>query len=333
MTVDRRPLPGVLGVMRQAMLVVSSLLVGVLAPPAMARSTTIAIAQPTRHPATPRFQAATPAAQSLALPLNVTDHFFLSSDGVRLHYLEAGPPAAHTLVFVPGWTMPAWIWMPQIMAFSSRYHVVAFDPRGQGDSDVPSSGYEPIRRGRDVAELIAHLQSPPVVVIGWSLGVLDILASIHVAGDRRLAGLVLVDNSVGEEPPPTYQPVPPRRGPVPNHEAAMKQFVRAMFRRPQPPIYLDRLTQATLHTPEYASRLLLAYPEPRSYWKDAVYATKVPLLYIIRPRWVAQAETLVRNRPATEMDIFNDAGHALFVDEPARFNSVTQRFLQQSVWP
>jgi microsomal epoxide hydrolase len=285
-----------------------------------------------RHPV-PVSLARRPIPPSLAMPREVTDHFFLSSDGVRLHYLEAGPPTAHTLVFVPGWTMPAWIWMPQILAFSRRYHVVAFDPRGQGDSAVPASGYEPERRGRDVAELIAHLESPPVVVVGWSLGVLDTLASIHVAGDRYLAGLVLVDNSVGEEPPPTYQPVPPRRGPPPSHEAAMKQFVRNMFRRPQSPAYLDRLAQAALRTPESARRLLLAYPEPRSYWKEAVYATKVPLLYVVRPRWVAQGENLVRNRPDTEMDIFNDAGHALFVDEPVRFNSVTQRFLQRSVWP
>jgi microsomal epoxide hydrolase len=267
------------------------------------------------------------------LPPEVTDHFFLSSDGVRLHYLEAGPPAAHTLVFVPGWTMPAWIWMPQIMEFSRRYHVVAFDPRGQGDSAVPARGYEPERRGRDVAEMISHLNSPPVVVIGWSLGVLDTLASIHVAGDSRLAGLVLVDNSVGEEPPPSYRPGPPRRGPPPNHEAAMKLFVRAMFRHPPPPAYLDRLTQDALHTPASASRLLLAYPVPRSYWREAVYATKVPLLYVIRPRWVAQGENLMRHRPATEMDVFDDAGHALFVDEPARFNSVTERFLERFVWP
>ena len=63
--------------------------------------------------------------------------FFVTSDGVRLHYLEAGPPTGHTIVFVPGWTMPAWIWGPQIQAFALRYHVVAFDPRGQGDSDAP----------------------------------------------------------------------------------------------------------------------------------------------------------------------------------------------------
>jgi len=291
--------------MRHLLFLAASLLFGVSASPAMAQ----------------------------ALPNEVTDHFFRSSDGVVLHYLEAGPQASHTLVFVPGWTMPAWIWMPQILAFSTRYHVVAFDPRGQGDSAVPSSGYEPVRRGRDVAELIAHLESPPVVVIGWSLGVLDTLASIHVAGDRRLAGLVLVDNSVGEEPAPSYQPVPRRVGPLPGHAAAMKLFVRNMFHHRQPPDYLDRLAQAALHTPESSSRLLLAYPVPRSYWREAVYATKVPLLYVIRPRWIAQGENLVRNRPDTEMDIFNDAGHALFVDEPVRFNSVTERFLQRCVWP
>jgi non-heme chloroperoxidase len=270
-----------------------------------------------------------------SLPGGVTDHFFLSSDGVRLHYLEAGPSAAHTLVFVPGWTMPAWIWMPQIQAFSRRYHVVAFDPRGQGDSAAPASGYEPVRRGRDVAELIDRLGNQSVVVIGWSLGVLDILASIHVAGDSRLAGLVLVDNSVGEEPapaPPPFRSGPRRNARPPSYPESMKEFVRAMFCRPQPPVYLDRLAEATLRTPPAASRLLLSYPMPRSYWREAVYATKVPLLYVIRPRWVAQGENLMRNRPDTEMEVFTDAGHALFIDDAARFNSVTDDFIRRHVW-
>ena len=258
--------------MRHTPILVATLLLGLLAAPALA--------QPT------------------ALPSAVTDHFFLSSDGVRLHYLESGPPTGHTIVFVPGWTMPAWIWMPQIQAFSHRYHVIAFDPRGQGDSATPPDGYEPERRGRDIAELIARLGGRRVVIIGWSLGVLDTLASIHVAGDRNLAGLVLVDNSVGEEPaPPPYKPGPHRPGPPPSRPQAMKAFVRAMFHHPQPPAYLDRLTQATLHTPPDASRLLLAYPVPRSYWRDAVYATKVPILYIIRPRWVAQGRTLCETAP------------------------------------
>ena len=113
----------------------------------------------------------------------------------------------------------------------------------------------------------------------------------------------------------------------------MRRFVQGMFHTRQSEAYLDRLTNASLRTPESASKALLAYPRPRTYWREAVYATKVPLLYVIRPRWVAQGENLVRNRPDTEMDVFSDAGHALFVDEPARFNRVTERFIERFVWP
>ena len=128
--------------------------------------------------------------------------------------------------------MPAWIWMPQILAFSHRYHVVAFDPRGQGDSAVPATGYEPVRRGRDIAELIAHLDPPPVVVVGWSLGVLDTLASVHVAGrspsgrpgaggqlGRRGAAAVLSARAAAHA---ARRPTTKRR---------CRQFVRAMFHR------------------------------------------------------------------------------------------------------
>ena len=259
--------------------------------------------------------------------------YFATSDGVRLHYLEAGPRSGHTIVFVPGWTMPAWIWEPQIRTFAQRYHVVAFDPRGQGDSDAPASGYEPGRRGQDIAELIANLEPVPVLLVGWSLGVLDALAYVRAHGDEKVAGLVLVDNSVGEEPPPPPHG-PLRRGPVLPHAIAMYRFVAGMFRHRPSETYLDRLTEATLRTPERASRALLAYPMPRTYWREAVYSTSRPVLYVVRPGWLSeQAANLARNRPGTQIAVFGDAGHALFVDDAARFNALLAGFLARTVWP
>jgi len=258
-------------------------------------------------------------------------HFFTTSDGVRLHYLETGPHTAHTIVFVPGWTMPAWIWRPQITAFARTYHVVAFDPRGQGESEVAADGYDPERRGRDIGELLAHLGPARALVVGWSLGVLDTLAEVHVEGDAHLAGLVLVDNSVGEEPPP--KPAKPSHAPPLPHAAFMRNFVRGMFHRPQSPAYLDRLTEAALRTPEPAARALLAYPVPRSYWREAVYAARGPVLYVVRPKFAEQAANLQRNRPDTETAVFSDAGHALFVDDAARFNALMQDFIRRHVWP
>ncbi len=101
--------------------------------------------------------------------------WFSTSDKVRLHVLEAGPPAgvAPVLAFVPGWSMPASIFLPQLAALGERHAVAALDPRGQGLSDVPASGYATGRRAQDVAEFVARYRR--VVLVGWSLGALEAL--------------------------------------------------------------------------------------------------------------------------------------------------------------
>ncbi len=258
---------------------------------------------------------------SIAAPARATDAQFTTSDGVRLHLIEAGPRTANTIVFVPGWTMPAWIFGPQIQAFATRYHVVALDPRGQGDSDVPASGYDHLRRGQDIAELIGNLGPRPVVLVGWSLGVLDSLAYVQQYGDRRLAGLVLIDNSVGEEPAPVPSRAPPRRGPPLGREEQMRRFVAGMFSVNPGEAYLQQLTATALRTPPGAAALLSNYPVPRTYWKQAVYSVQKPILYVVRPRFAAQAGNLAANDRLAETAVFATAGHALFVDEAARFDA------------
>lgn len=272
--------------------------------------------------------AATPA---LARPA-MQSRFFHTSDGVRLHYLLAGAANRHTIVLVPGWTMPAWIWDRQIAAFSRHYRVVAFDPRGQGDSQIATSGYNQTRRGQDIAELIATLGPAPVLLVGWSLGVLDALAYVHTHGDARLSGLVLIDNSVGENPPPAPPRHPLHAGPRLSHAAMMRGFVRSMFAHPQPPAWLDRLTRAALRTPKPAADALLAYPVPRSYWKTAIYATEKPILYIVRPRFAGQAANLAAHHPDTETVVLHNIGHALFVDDAPRFDSLLRNFIRRRVW-
>ena len=265
-------------------------------------------------------------------PSHAADVFFNTSDGVRLHMIVAGPAQAPTIVFVPGWTMPAWIFQAQIDAFARSYHVVALDPRGQGDSEVAATGYDQTRRGQDIGDLIALLGNHPVLLVGWSLGVLDSLAYVHQYGDRALSGLVLIDNSIGEDPPPVPSRGPVIRGPRLAREEQMRRFVRGMFRSSPGEDYLDRLTETALRTPPFASSLLLSYPVPRSYWLDAVLSLQKPVLYVVRPRFAAQAGNLELHQPTAETALFESAGHALFVDEPGRFNGLMQSFIRRRVW-
>jgi microsomal epoxide hydrolase len=272
-----------------------------------------------------------------------TDRFFRTSDGVRLHYIDTGYPrvtfqAGHipakqlpVLVFVPGWTMPGWIFNPQVEAFSYRYRVVVLDPRGQGSSEVPPEGYTYIRRGEDIAELVSQLGAQRVVLVGWSLGVLDSLAYVHTFGDGALAGMILIDNSVGEDPPPPPPKQPYHKAPRQTHAAFMAGFVRSMFRRPQPPAYLQQLTEAALRTPEFAANALLSYAVPRTYWKEAVYDTAKPVLYLVRPGLAGQAGNLASHHPAAESVVIADLGHAMFVDDPQRIDGLMQSFLSRRI--
>ena len=92
--------------------------------------------------------------------------FVTTSDGVKLHYLEAGTGPA--ILFVPGWTGTAEFWAPQMRHFAGSHRVVALDPRSQGDSDKPAEGNYHERRGRDIREVIDQLRLAPVIVVSWS---------------------------------------------------------------------------------------------------------------------------------------------------------------------
>jgi microsomal epoxide hydrolase len=253
-----------------------------------------------------------------------SERYFRTSDGVRLHYHDSG--RGQTLVFVPGWTMPADIWRPQLTHFSQTHRVIAFDPRAQGRSQVASGGYTVERRAQDLKELLDQLGPEPVVLIGWSLGVLESLAYVGAYGTERLAAVVLVDNSIGEEPPPVSDPtfLPRLRS---QRAKTVEGFVRGMFRQPQPEAYLRGLVNASLRVPPEASLALLSYPYPRERWRELVYRIDRPLLYAVNARFADQARNLKRQRPDTWIEVFESAGHALFVDDAERFNAVLARFL------
>jgi non-heme chloroperoxidase len=266
---------------------------------------------------------------AVARPAAARDVFFTASDGARLHYTESGPPGAPILVFVPGWTMPGWIFALQQQVFDKTYQVVLFDPRGQGISEITPGGYDQDRRGADIGELLARLPGK-IVLVGWSLGVLDALAYIHQSGGFRLAGLVLIDNSVGENPPPLAYRSAPR--PALSRDAAMRAFVAGMFHTRQSPAYLDRLTAVALRVPPADAEALLNYDVPRSYWKAALLSTDMPVLYVVRPHLQAQADHLLIDRPNTSIAVFSTAGHALFVDDANRFDTLMEHFLTTNVW-
>src|ERR1700752_2275401 len=117
--------------------------------------------------------------------------FFKTSDGIRIHYLEVG--SGRPIVFISGWTMPAWIWYKQIDECSKKYRVIAVEPRSQGESDKPTYGHLPETRARDYKELVDQLGLKQPVLIGWSMGCGELLSYVDQFSEDGIRGLVLVD--------------------------------------------------------------------------------------------------------------------------------------------
>ena len=257
----------------------------------------------------------------------ITRRSFTTSDGVALSVLEAGWQHGASdklkIALITGWSMPASIWQNQLEELGRDYHTLAIDPRGQGQSPVPGDGFTAERRARDLKEFLNPLKN--ILLIGWSLGAIESLQYVHMFGADRLAGMVLVDSSVGEEPAPApggtfLQALRDDR------DGTLDGFVRAIFKSPRSDAQVSQLVAGAKRISVEQSIALLSYPFPRTHWKEIAHAFKPPLLYLVTPQFEEQAANLQKNRPGTEVEIFKDAGHTLFVDEPERFNDLIRRF-------
>jgi len=284
--------------------------------------------------------------------------FVTTSDGVKIHYVESGKAvqgasaevgnplpngtkstkgniavyaakAAPAILFVPGWTMPEWIWQKQIDYFSRDYRVVAMDPRSQGESSPTSEGLYPAIRARDIKAVVDQLHLAPVVIVAWSMAVVETLAYVDQYGTRDLAGVVLVDSSASFLPDGGVDnALGLMKGILEDRQNVTNGFVRNLnFKKPQPEEYIQKVIQASLRVPTSdAAALLLGY-------FTADYRATLPK--IDKPALICAAKSpnngsivaMQSKIPGAQLEIFDGDGHALFVDDPDKFNAVLEDFL------
>ncbi len=99
-----------------------------------------------------------------------TSHGFVSQR-LRLNYVNWGNELAPKLLLIHGGQdhCRSWDWVAELLC--EKWHVIAPDLRGHGDSDHVSDGnYEMLDFVYDLAELIDSLGLAPLTIVGHSLG-------------------------------------------------------------------------------------------------------------------------------------------------------------------
>ena len=269
-----------------------------------------------------------------------------TSDGVKLHYLEAG--SGQPLVMIPGWSQTAEQFKYQIDGLSDRYRIIALDMRGHGESDKPAFGYRISRLAKDVYEVLISLEMENAVLLGHSMGCSVIWNYWDIFGVDKLSKLILVDQmpfitsnpAWSEEeleasgaiftPEALYDTINALAGPA--AEETTKGFIGGMVTSAISEEEKNWIIERNFTMPrDHAATLL--YNHSTQDWRDTIPRINIPTL-IISGRvslipWKSQV-WIHEQIAGSKLEIFEEeegGQHFMFIEGAEKFNQIVANFI------
>jgi non-heme chloroperoxidase len=256
---------------------------------------------------------------------------------VSLRVIEAGKPQGQpVLVFIPGWSTGADIWTHQIDTFAKTHRVITFDPCSQGDSTKTTTGNTPEMRAQDLHALLERLGVRRPVLIGWSQGVQDVAAYVERYGTKDLAGLVLVDAAISDgadgmaaRPQETAEQFKMFAVYQVHQQEYLGGMMHAIISKPQSDAVMNGLISTGMKTPSDVGVGMLVADMFGVNRTPALKKINCPTLIIAS----AKSDELARQQaganqiPHARFEKVDDSAHAVFLDQPDRFDELLKRFL------
>lgn len=270
--------------------------------------------------------------------------------GFLLHYLDWGNAGAPTVLCVHGYTSSADAFNGFARNFRDRFHIVALDVRGHGESAwSPTGAYAYHDQAGDLAAFADHLGLDQFILLGTSMGGI-ISMTYAMQHGRRLRALVL--NDIGPEVEHGSQRITQMVGSRPDQFTTLDDAMT--YRRQASPIVAGR---SSADQRELALGVLRQRPDGSWGWKmDPAYIRqRIERGAPVRPNlWPAleqlacptliiwgtdsdvlsetQAQRMVQTLPKGELLAIPDVGHAPSLVEATSLAGL-ERFLLGSAGP
>jgi microsomal epoxide hydrolase len=287
-----------------------------------------------------QFAACLIAAALLGAPAAAcaAERMVTTAPGVEIHVVDVGPKnALAPLVLVPGWTMPASIWSEQVSRFGKARRVIALDPRSQGASTKTATDNTPDARARDIKAVLDQAGAERVVLVGWSQGVQDVAGFVNQFGTARLAGVVLVDSAISEgaagvaaNPQAASRPLRMLDIYARAPEDYLRGMLDAIIVTPQGKAKIDGLVAEGMKTPPATGVAMLVADLFGADRSGAAAKLDVPVLVVTSSRALdlEAQKAMAAKIPGARQETVADAGHAVFVDQPEKFDALLAGFLE-----
>ena len=274
-------------------------------------------------------------ANALAAPWTEHD---VDVDGVPIRYIDWGTRSNPGLILVHGGAAHAHWWAHLGPYFTARWHVVALDLSGHGDSGRRDE-YSLEAWADEVMAVADHAGFPgPPVVVGHSLGGMVTIEAAVRHGDD-LSGAVIIDSPVRRPDPESVEGSTGRTfrspGVYPSLEDALPHF-RLIPEQPSTNLWvLDHIARYSLHETEHGwtwkfdpavfARNNTPLGELLGQVKSRVALFRGDYSVIVPPDTADYMyELLDRNAPVVSIP---EAYHHLIVDQPLAFVAALRTLL------
>jgi len=271
-----------------------------------------------------------------------------TSDGTRLNVLESGKGNATTLVMIPGWAQTAEQFKYQIEGLGARYHVVAIDMRGHGDSEKAASGYRIQRLAKDVDDVLAAMNLSKVTMLGHSMGCSVLWCHFDLFGTSRIARYVFCDQAsfLTTDPAWTAQEIA-NYGSIftpdsvtstanalvgPDAVATTVGFLKSMVTAAMPAAQFEWIVDLNLKMPRIAAADLI-YNHCHQDWREQLPRIALPTLFIggkaslVPPSCIAWNASQVAGAQLQIFEASEKGSHFMFIENPDKFNAVVSGFI------
>jgi len=125
---------------------------------------------------------------------------YLNVNGIRFHYLDWGSYKLQPILLLHGFMAHAHVWDDFAQNFRTRYHVIALDQRGHGETQWCEDGaYSIYDHFSDLVCFIEALDLKDFIIIGHSMGGRNALF-YTACSPNRVKKLILIDARPGNDP-------------------------------------------------------------------------------------------------------------------------------------
>jgi pimeloyl-ACP methyl ester carboxylesterase/predicted glycosyltransferase len=254
---------------------------------------------------------------------------YVSREGVKLFYQVTGG-GGPDLFLLPQCQPVTYSrqWKNQIPYLSRYFRVATMDPRGNGRSDRPPTGYDLDSRYQDLLAVLAETVRPPFALLAYSCAA---LLAIRYAAEHpeRLSHLILLSGQYSESMP---QPFEEKVAPVirDDFDAWRRRLLTRILPEPHSLKGMeDGIAWAGETTPDVLVESLRAIDGSTVY--DLLPKVQAPTLLLhgtldkIVP--YSHGEKLAAAVPGARLVTFEGAGHLLHGRHPVKVNHLIRDFV------